>query len=87
MNDECRIEQSDAGLRPHSAFCIPHSALKNKTLIVIAGPTASGKTAFSINMAKALSTVILSSVDEGVFRKLGTHLTSEPVYETKKLYH
>ena len=33
------------------------------------------------------STVILSSVDEGVFRKLGTHLTSEPVYETKKLYH
>ena len=33
------------------------------------------------------STVILSSVDEGVFRKLGMHLTSEPVYETKKLYH
>ncbi|MBR6020252.1 MAG: DUF1846 domain-containing protein [Lachnospiraceae bacterium] len=33
------------------------------------------------------STVILSAVDEGVFRKLGTHLTSEPVYETKKLYH
>ena len=33
------------------------------------------------------STVILSPVDEGVFRKLGTHLTSEPVYETKKLYH
>ena len=33
------------------------------------------------------STVILSAVDEGVFRKLGMHLTSEPVYETKKLYH
>ncbi len=33
------------------------------------------------------STVLLSSVDEGVFRKLGMHLTSEPVYETKKLYH
>jgi len=33
------------------------------------------------------STVILSAVDEGVFRKLGMHQTSEPVYETKKLYH
>ena len=33
------------------------------------------------------STVILSAVDEGVFRKRGMHLTSEPVYETKKLYH
>lgn len=33
------------------------------------------------------SSVILSGVDEGVFRKLGTHLTCEPIYETKKLYH
>ena len=28
MNAECRMSQSDAGLRPHSAFRIPHSALK-----------------------------------------------------------
>ena len=33
------------------------------------------------------SSVILSSVDEKVFRKLGTNLTCEPVYQTKKLYH
>lgn len=33
------------------------------------------------------SSVILSGVDEGVFRKLGMHLTCEPIYETKKLYH
>ncbi len=33
------------------------------------------------------SSVMLSGVDEGVFRKLGVHLTCEPVYETKKLYH
>lgn len=33
------------------------------------------------------SSVILSSVDEGVFRKLGMRLTCEPKYETKKLYH
>ena len=33
------------------------------------------------------STVILSQVDEATFRKLGMHLSSEPKYQTKKLYH
>jgi len=36
---------------------------------------------------EAHSTVILSSVDSGVFKKLGVNLTCEPVYQTKKLYH
>jgi uncharacterized protein (UPF0371 family) len=33
------------------------------------------------------SSVLLSSVDENVFRHLGCNLTCEPVYQTKKLYH
>ena len=33
------------------------------------------------------STVILSSVDEMTFKKLGAHLTSEPVYQNRRLYH
>ncbi|MBR5708862.1 MAG: DUF1846 domain-containing protein [Oscillospiraceae bacterium] len=33
------------------------------------------------------STVLLSQVDEGTFRKLGANLTCEPKYQTKKLYH
>lgn len=33
------------------------------------------------------STVILSSVDEKIFKRLGMHLTSEPVYETNRIYH
>lgn len=33
------------------------------------------------------STVILSEVDRNVFRKLGVNLTSEPKYQTQKLYH
>ena len=33
------------------------------------------------------SSVILSQIDRSVFRKLGTNLTCEPVYQTKKLYH
>ena len=32
------------------------------------------------------SSVILTEVDEGVFRKLGTHLTCSPYYQTQKLY-
>lgn len=36
---------------------------------------------------EAHSTVILSRVDEQVFRKLGINLTCEPKYQTKKLYH
>ena len=33
------------------------------------------------------STVILASVDDGVFRKLGMNVTCDPVYQSKKLYH
>ena len=33
------------------------------------------------------STVILSQVDAGVFRKLGINLTCEPRYQTPRLYH
>ncbi len=33
------------------------------------------------------STVILSAVDENVFRSLGVNLTCEPEYQSKKLYH
>ena len=33
------------------------------------------------------STVILSSVDRDIFRKLGINLTCEPEYQSNKLYH
>lgn len=36
---------------------------------------------------EAHSSVILSGVDENVFRKLGVNITYEPQYQTKKLYH
>ena len=31
--------------------------------------------------------VIVSSIDKTIYRKLGMDLTCEPIYETKKLYH
>ena len=33
------------------------------------------------------TTVILSEADEDSFRRLGVRLTSEPKYQTSKLYH
>ncbi len=36
---------------------------------------------------EAHSTVILSQVDQDVFRKIGVNLTCDPVYHSKKLYH
>jgi uncharacterized protein (UPF0371 family) len=37
--------------------------------------------------AECHSTVILSQVDVNVLKKLGINYTSEPVYQSKKLYH
>ncbi len=36
---------------------------------------------------EAHSTVLLFQVDENIFRRLGVNLTSEPQYQTNKLYH
>ena len=36
---------------------------------------------------QAHTTVILSNFEQGILRKLGIDHTSDPVYETKKLYH
>ena len=62
--------------------------IKNKTLIVIAGPTASGKTAFSINMAKALSTVILSADSRQFYKEMsiGTAAPTEEELNQAKHY-
>ncbi|MBR7161687.1 MAG: DUF1846 domain-containing protein [Clostridia bacterium] len=40
-----------------------------------------------LNGAEAHSTVLLSRVDENVFKRLGVNLTCEPQYQTKKLFH
>ena len=32
------------------------------------------------------TTVILGSVDEGIFRSLGVHVTSEPVYQLSLIH-
>ena len=41
----------------------------------------------NLSGSEAHSSVILSSVDRNVFRKLGINLTCEPEYQSKGLYH
>ncbi len=59
------------------------------SICAVSDPTAARALAQLDNLrgSEAHSTVILSRVDEGVFKKLGVNLTCEPVYQTKKLYH
>ena len=59
-----------------------------KTLIVIAGPTASGKTAFAIKMAKALNTVILSADSRQFYKEMsiGTAAPTEEELSLVKHY-
>ena len=52
-------------------------------------PEAKAAYAQLINLAglEVHSSVILSQVDVGVFKKLGVNLTCEPRYQNKKLFH
>ena len=59
-----------------------------KTLVVIAGPTASGKTAFAIDMAKRLGTVILSADSRQFYKEMsiGTAAPTEEELSQAKHY-
>ena len=60
---------------------------KSKTLIVIAGPTASGKTAFAIKMAKALNTVILSADSRQFYKEMSIGTAAPTVEELAQVKH
>ena len=62
--------------------------MKKNTLIVIAGPTASGKTAFAIKVAKALNTVILSADSRQFYKEMsiGTAAPTEEELSQAKHY-
>ena len=66
----------------------------DEVLVVLAVSAANGKDAKraldAIPLLKGCeihSSVMLSQVDVNTFRKLGMHLTCEPIYQTKKLFH
>lgn len=59
----------------------------NKTLLVIAGPTASGKTAFAIKMAQALNTVILSADSRQFYKEMSIGTAAPTEKELSQVQH
>ncbi len=57
------------------------------TLIVIAGPTASGKTAFAIKVAKALNTVILSADSRQFYKEMSIGTAAPTEEELSQVQH
>ncbi len=94
MNAECGIGAKPSVALRHSEltslnashFSILHSELK-KTLIVIAGPTASGKTAFAIKVAKALNTVILSADSRQFYKEMSIGTAAPTEEELSQVQH
>ncbi len=91
---------SSSAIKPIQHLKINHMGNHNprlhsdEILIALAICAATDKTAAlameqlsKLKDSEAHSTVILSRVDENVFKKLGVNLTYEPQYQTKKLYH
>ena len=66
---------------------VPRPASYRKTLIVIAGPTASGKTAFSIELAKALDTVILSADSRQFYKEMSIGTAAPTAEELSQAKH
>ena len=58
-----------------------------KTLIVIAGPTASGKTAYSIELAKQLNTVILSADSRQFYKEMSIGTAAPTEEELSQVKH
>ena len=58
-----------------------------KTLIVIAGPTASGKTAFAIKLAHALNTVILSADSRQFYKEMSIGTAAPTKEELSQAKH
>lgn len=56
-----------------------------KELIVIAGPTASGKTTLSVELAKTLNTVVVSADSRQFYKEMNIG-TAKPSNEEIKTY-
>lgn len=63
------------------------SSPKHKKLVIIVGPTAVGKTSFSINMAEHLGTEIISADSRQVFRELNIGTAKPSVSELARVNH
>ena len=60
---------------------------ENKTLIVVAGPTAVGKTAFSIKLAKELQTEVLSADSRQFYKEMVIGTAAPTMEEREGIVH
>ncbi|MBQ9255230.1 MAG: tRNA (adenosine(37)-N6)-dimethylallyltransferase MiaA [Bacteroidales bacterium] len=58
-----------------------------KTLYIIAGPTASGKTSFAIELAQKLNTEIVSADSRQIFQQLNIGVARPTIEELNKVKH
>ena len=72
----------------------PHMSAIDEVLIALSMSAVTNPTAemamealSGLRGGEVHSSVILSSVDENTFKKLGMHVTYEPVYQSHALYH
>ena len=61
--------------------------IHSKTVIVVCGPTAVGKTAFSIQLAKHFNTQILSADSRQCFKELNIGVAKPTVEELAEVHH
>lgn len=62
-------------------------ASKNKWVVIILGPTAAGKTAMAINLAKAFGSVILSADSRQIYRRLDIGTAKPTSQQLKDIQH
>ena len=99
LGDEVQLISPEI-IRPVQALKSNHLGNRNPrlhtdeiliALSICAGTNANARLAMDqlskLSGCEVHSTVILSQVDAGVFRKLGVNLTCEPRYQTPRLYH
>lgn len=72
---------------PHCRQSLEKKKKEMPTLIVIAGPTASGKTAFAIELAKALDTVILSADSRQFYKEMSIGTAAPTEEELSQVKH
>ena len=77
------------GLGNHNPRLHTDEVLIALSISAVTNPTAelAMEALASLRGSQVHSSVILSSVDEGMFKRLGMNVTFEPVYQSHTLYH
>ena len=87
--DEKEIHLKVPATEIRFSYLQPDEVLIALSISAVTNPTAelAMEALASLRGSQVHSSVILSSVDEGMFKRLGMNVTFEPVYQSHALYH